>query len=50
MALAYLRQVSAQQAELERQYHYLIGRIDSLRAAKGEEQIIQTYPVYEDQD
>ncbi|MDF6043214.1 helix-turn-helix domain-containing protein [Streptomyces sp. JH14] len=49
MAMAYLRQVTAQQAELERQYHYLIGRIDSLRAAKGEEQIIQVHPVYEDE-
>ncbi|MFE9765083.1 helix-turn-helix domain-containing protein [Streptomyces sp. NPDC005808] len=48
MALAMMDQVSAQQTELIRQYQYLIGRIDSLRAAKGEELIIQTYPVYED--
>lgn len=48
MAMMMLQTTTAQQAELAKQYHYLLGRIDSLRAAKGEEQIIQTYPVYED--
>ncbi|WP_455359983.1 helix-turn-helix domain-containing protein [Streptomyces sp. SYSU K21746] len=38
-------QTATQQAELERQYQYLLGRIDSLRAAKGEELILQTHPV-----
>ncbi|MFH9134403.1 helix-turn-helix transcriptional regulator [Streptomyces sp. NPDC017524] len=49
MAAAALSQATARMAELERQYHYLIGRIDSLRAAKGEEQIFQVAPVYEDE-
>ncbi|MET7643011.1 helix-turn-helix domain-containing protein [Streptomyces sp. NPDC005426] len=50
MALVLRQQVSAQKAELERQYHYLIGRIDSLRAARGEDQIFQTYPVMVEED
>lgn len=42
-AFAIYQQTAAQQAELERQYQYLLGRIDSLRAAKGEELIIQAH-------
>ncbi|MDX2552786.1 hypothetical protein [Streptomyces stelliscabiei] len=48
MAMAMLQQVSAHQRELERHYQYLLGRIDSLRAAKGDELIVQMHPVYED--
>ncbi|MEU3441770.1 helix-turn-helix transcriptional regulator [Streptomyces griseoincarnatus] len=40
--------VSTEMRRLEQQYQYLIGRIDSLRAARGEELIIQTHPVYVD--
>lgn len=47
MAAMVLQRATAQQAELSRQYHYLIGRIDSLRAAKGEKQIMEARPVYE---
>jgi transcriptional regulator with XRE-family HTH domain len=45
--MAVYQQVASQQVDLERQYHYLLGRIDSLRAAKGEEQIIQMHLVTE---
>ncbi|MEU5707911.1 helix-turn-helix domain-containing protein [Streptomyces flaveolus] len=41
MAAAFLDQVSTRKAELERNYQYLLGRIDSLRAAKGQEPIFQ---------
>lgn len=50
MAMVVLHQTEAQQAELARQYQYLLGRIDSLRAAKGEELILQTHPVYDDRE
>ncbi|MER6431559.1 helix-turn-helix domain-containing protein [Streptomyces sp900105245] len=50
MAMMVQQQVMAQQSELQRQYHYLLGRIDSLRAAKGEEQILQTVLVEEEDD
>lgn len=48
LAQAIFDQALREQTELERQYQYLIGRIDSLRAAKGEELILQVAPVYED--
>ncbi|MGP4048745.1 helix-turn-helix domain-containing protein [Streptomyces sp. 2A115] len=50
MARMMVQQAITQQAELERQYHYLLGRIDSLRAAKGEELIIQTHLVSQPSD
>ncbi|MGV9755395.1 helix-turn-helix domain-containing protein [Streptomyces tricolor] len=49
MAILLQQQVFTQKAELERQYHYLLGRIDSLRAAKGEEQMLQTHLAEEDE-
>lgn len=49
-AQAVLQNAATEQRELERHYQYLLGRIDSLRAAKGEELIIQVHPVYEDDD
>ncbi|MDX3507333.1 helix-turn-helix transcriptional regulator [Streptomyces caniscabiei] len=50
MALAMYQQASAHQREMERHYQYLLGRIDSIRAAKGDELIIQMHPVYEDDE
>lgn len=47
LAQAILNQAVAEQRDMERQYQYLLGRIDSLRAAKGEELIMQVHPVYE---
>nr|WP_055518349.1 helix-turn-helix transcriptional regulator [Streptomyces ossamyceticus] len=47
MARAMLQQATSQQREMERHYQYLIGRIDSIRAAKGDELIMQLHPVYE---
>lgn len=49
-AQAILESATAQQHELMRQYQYLLGRIDSLRAAKGEELIIQVHRVYVEDD
>jgi len=50
MALLMLQQVTAQQREMERHYQYLLGRIDSIRAAKGGETVVQFVPVYEDEE
>ncbi|MEU1559475.1 helix-turn-helix transcriptional regulator [Streptomyces mirabilis] len=50
MAMVMLQQATAQQREMERHYQYLLGRIDSIRAAKGDEPVIQFYPVYEDDE
>jgi transcriptional regulator with XRE-family HTH domain len=47
LAQAILNQAVAEQRDMERQFQYLLGRIDSLRAAKGEELIMQVHPVYE---
>lgn len=47
MAASMLATVRAHERELERNYQYLLGRIDSLRAAAGEPTIIETIPVYE---
>lgn len=46
MAQAMVQSVRAQQAEMEKHYQYLLGRIDSIRAARGEETAIQIVPVY----
>jgi transcriptional regulator with XRE-family HTH domain len=35
------QQVSAEKSSLEREYHYLLGRIDSLRSEMGKETIMQ---------
>lgn len=47
---AMLAQVTSEQQYAESQYQYLLGRIDSLRAAKGEELIVQVHPAHEDND
>lgn len=49
-AASVLSQAETVQRELERQYQYLIGRIDSIRAAKGDELIMQVHPVYAQSD
>ncbi|MGJ7877869.1 helix-turn-helix domain-containing protein [Streptomyces rochei] len=46
-AFLQLQQVTNVKTELERQYHYLLGRIDSMRAAVGEEPILQTQYLHE---
>ncbi|MEU1008162.1 helix-turn-helix transcriptional regulator [Streptomyces sp. NPDC005890] len=43
MAMLMMDQAMVRQRELERHYQYLLGRIDSLRAAKGEETVIQFF-------
>lgn len=48
MATSMLRAITAHQHEMERNYQYLLGRIDSLRAAAGELTIMETALVYED--
>lgn len=48
MASSMLRSVTTHQHEMERNYQYLLGRIDSLRAASGEPTIMETVPVYDD--
>lgn len=50
MARVMVQSVSAQQREMEKHYQYLLGRIDSIRAARGEETTIQVYPVYEGEE
>ncbi|MEU2797464.1 helix-turn-helix transcriptional regulator [Streptomyces sp. NPDC007117] len=45
-AAAVLSQADGIQREMERQYQYLLGRIDSIRAAQGDEPIMQVHPVY----
>ncbi|MFF5759647.1 helix-turn-helix domain-containing protein [Streptomyces longwoodensis] len=50
MARAMLESAEAQMREMERHYQYVLGRIDSLRAAKGESTVIQYLPVYEDEE
>ncbi|MGW0914684.1 hypothetical protein ACWD1Z_23445 [Streptomyces sp. NPDC002784] len=47
-ALAIFENANAEMRRLEQQYQYLLGRIDSLRAAQGEELIVQVHPVYVD--
>lgn len=47
MAQQMLLVTTAHERELERSYQYLLGRIDSLRAASGEPTIMETVPVYE---
>lgn len=49
MARVMVQSIAAQQREIEKHYQYLLGRIDSIRAARGEETTIQVYPVYEDE-
>ncbi|GAA2972323.1 helix-turn-helix domain-containing protein [Streptomyces enissocaesilis] len=41
VAEAEMRTCMAKQRELETQYYYLLGRIDALRAAKGEQEIME---------
>lgn len=48
MAMVMVQSVAAKQGQMEKHYQYLLGRIDSIRAARGEETAIQLYPVYED--
>ncbi|QXE36943.1 helix-turn-helix domain-containing protein [Streptomyces sp. GMY02] len=50
VAMAVLTQAEAVQRDIERSYQYLLGRIDSIRAANGDDLIIQSYPVYEESD
>ncbi|MGW4876581.1 helix-turn-helix domain-containing protein [Streptomyces sp. NPDC004262] len=47
MAAAMLQSVVSEQREMERQYQYLLGRIDSIRAAEGKPTFVETVPVYE---
>jgi transcriptional regulator with XRE-family HTH domain len=47
MAESMFHSALAQQREMEKNYQYLLGRIDSIRAARGEETVIQIVPVYE---
>lgn len=47
MAVAMRASVTAHEREMERNYQYLLGRIDSLRAAAGEPTIVETVPVFE---
>lgn len=47
MAVALRESVTAHEREMERSYQYLLGRIDSLRAAAGEPTIMETVPVFE---
>lgn len=46
-AAAVLSQADGVQREMERQYQYLLGRIDSIRAAQGDDLIMQVHPVYD---
>lgn len=46
-AMAVLSQADGVQREMERQYQYLLGRIDSIRAAQGDELVMQIRPVYD---
>ncbi|MBJ6626024.1 helix-turn-helix domain-containing protein [Streptomyces sp. I4(2020)] len=48
MAMLLVQQMTGMQREMERHYQYLLGRIDSIRAARGDETVIQMEPVYED--
>lgn len=50
LAMAMVQSITAQQQEMEKHYQYLLGRIDSIRAARGEETAIQIHPVYEEDD
>jgi transcriptional regulator with XRE-family HTH domain len=47
-AQAILENAASEQRKLEQQYQYLLGRIDSIRAAKGEDLVVQVHPVYGD--
>jgi transcriptional regulator with XRE-family HTH domain len=47
MAESIFQSAMAQQREMEKHYQYLLGRIDSIRAARGEETALQVVPVYE---
>ncbi|MFI8297321.1 multiprotein-bridging factor 1 family protein [Streptomyces nigra] len=48
MAMAMVQSIEAQQAEMHSHYQYILGRIDSIRAARGEETAIQIVPVFEE--
>jgi transcriptional regulator with XRE-family HTH domain len=50
MAMAMLQSAMAQEREMERHYQYLLGRIDSLRAAAGKDTVIEFRPVREDEE
>jgi transcriptional regulator with XRE-family HTH domain len=50
MAMAMLQSAMAQEREMERHYQYLLGRIDSLRAAAGKDPVIEFHPVREDEE
>ncbi|PWJ02427.1 hypothetical protein DKG34_38775 [Streptomyces sp. NWU49] len=50
LAMAMLQSAMAQEREMERHYQYLLGRIDSLRAAAGKETVVEFHPVYEEEE
>ncbi|MFJ5728762.1 helix-turn-helix domain-containing protein [Streptomyces paradoxus] len=50
MAMAMLESTVAQEREMERHYQYLLGRIDSLRAAAGKDTVIEFHPVREGEE
>jgi transcriptional regulator with XRE-family HTH domain len=50
MALSMLQSAMATEREMERHYQYLLGRMDSLRAAAGEQMAIEFHPVYEEDE
>lgn len=47
MAMSMLHSAMAQEQEMHRHYQYLLGRIDSIRAARGESTTVQFEPVYD---
>jgi len=50
LALAILENARMEQLRLEKQYQYIVGRIDSIRAAKGQSLLFDVQPVYDDEE
>lgn len=50
MAAAMVQSVTARQREMEKHYQYLLGRIDSVRAARGEATVMQPVSLFEDDE
>ncbi|MEV6803176.1 helix-turn-helix transcriptional regulator [Streptomyces sp. NPDC051132] len=50
LAMSMLQSAMAAEREMERHYQYLLGRMDSLRAAAGEQTAIEFHPVYEEDE
>ncbi|MEU7399705.1 helix-turn-helix transcriptional regulator [Streptomyces sp. NPDC044948] len=50
MTMSMWHSAMAQEQEVHRHYQYLLGRIDSVRAAEGKATMIEMVPVYEEDD